>query len=311
MRSRSWVLLVVLAALWGGSFLLISLSLRGMSAPVVSFGRLAVGAVVLAACALGRDRRAFAVLRGAWPRVALFALCQMAAPYLLTAYAETRVPSGLSAALMASQPMWLILLSLPRVRAAQLAGVAVGFAGVLCLVGPFSGGRPDPTGVLLVVAAAASYAVGALVLARLLPGVPALPVTAAGEAVAALATLPLALTAAPSAVPPLSSVVALVALGALATAGGFALYVRLVYRAGAGPASLVSYIAPVFAFGYGAVLLGERIRPAMIVGLVLILGGSALTVKRRQSKPQTSNAQRASDVLNVRGSAQAPCAIRR
>lgn len=306
MTRRSWLSLLVLSAVWGASYLFIGWSLAGLTAPVVVFGRLVVGAVVLALVA---GPRSFAALSGRWGRLAVFAVVEMVCPYLLIAYGEGRVPSGLASMLVSTQMVWVVVLA-PLVgprrglpRAGALVGVAVGLVGVVVLADPFGAGRPDPVGVLLVTAAAVSYAVGALLLGRLLPGVPALPVTAAGQGVAALVVVPFAAADLPRAVPPAGSLAALAVLGIACTAGGFALFNAIVARSGAGRASLVSYLAPAFSVTYG-VLAGERLTLAAGVGLVLILAGSALTTAKRRCRVaevndafRARNAQMASSTL--------------
>lgn len=291
MTRRSWFLLLVLSATWGASFLFIDWSLDGLGAPVVVFGRLLVGAATLAVVARPGTFRA---LRGRWLRLAVFAVFEMVLPYLLIAYGEGRVPSGLASMLVSTQMTWVVLLTPllapgSRVRPVALAGVAVGLLGVVALADPFGAGRPDPVGVVLVTAAAVSYAAGALLLGRLLPGVPAVPLTAAGQAVAALLVLPFALANVPRAVPPTRTLVALAVLGIVCTAGGFALFNHLVTRSGPGAASLVSYLAPVFSVAYGVGLAGERLTPAAVLGLVLILAGSALTTVRRRPRGRAVN----------------------
>jgi len=284
------LLLLVLSATWGASYLFISLSLAGgMSAPVVVFGRLAIGAAVLCALAYGRSRRPFAVLRGDWPRVAVFALFEMVLPYLLIAYGEGRIPSGTASLLVSTQMMWVVLLTPlmvrgARIRAVQAAGVGVGLVGVAALVQPFGAGTPDPVGAVLVTLAAASYATGSLLLGLLLPGREPLPVTAAAQAVAAVLVAPVAAVSLPRALPDAGSVGALAVLGVVCTAGGFLLFNTLITRSGTGTASLVAYLAPVFSLAYGALVLDEPFTVPAALGLLLIVAGSALTVPRRRRR---------------------------
>jgi drug/metabolite transporter (DMT)-like permease len=291
---RLWCLLLPLSATWGGSFVFLSIALRAMSATTVVFGRLAIGGAVLATVTVCGNRRAFAVLRGRWARLTLCALFEMVLPYLLIAWGERRIPSGLASLLVSTQPMWLMLLGpliMPgsRICRERLTGVAVGLAGVVALANPFGiGGRVDLLGVSLVVAAAAAYAAGALLVSRLLPDVPALPLTAAGQSVAALLVAPFAALALPRTLPAVGPLVALTVLGTVCTAGGYLLFNRLVIVAGADRAGLVAYLAPLFAVGYGAVLLREQLRPAMLLGLVLVLAGSLLVTRPR---PNTSMAR--------------------
>jgi drug/metabolite transporter (DMT)-like permease len=289
---RSLFLLLVLSATWGASYLFIDLSLRGLSAPVVVFGRLAIGAAVLCVLARARNRRPFAALRGDWPRIALFALFEMVLPYLLIAFGQSRIATGTASLLVSTQMLWLVLLTPlmvrgARVRAVQLAGVGVGLVGVAALVQPFgAGGAPDAVGAVLVTLAAASYAIGSLLLGLLLPGRPTLPVTAAGQAVAAVLVAPVAAVGLPRALPAAGTFGALAVLGVACTAGGFLLFNVLITRSGAGTASLVAYLAPVFSLAYGALALHEPFTVSAAAGLVLIVAGTALTVSRRRRAVQ-------------------------
>jgi drug/metabolite transporter (DMT)-like permease len=170
---------------------------------------------------------------------------------------------------------------------------------VAALVQPFgSAGTPDPVGTVLVTLAAASYAIGSLLLGLLLPGRPTLPVTAAGQAVAAVLVAPVAAVSLPRAMPSAGTFGALAMLGVACTAGGFLLFNVLITQSGAGTASLVAYLAPAFSLAYGALALHEPFTLSAAAGLVLIVTGTALTVSRRRrvAQPNTASAPAAARV---------------
>jgi drug/metabolite transporter (DMT)-like permease len=125
------------------------------------------------------------------------------------------------------------------------------------------------------VGAAACYALSSF-LVKTYKGLSSASVSFVSIAVAAVLTLPAAIATAPSAMPGLRAILAVTALGVIGTALAFVIFYKLIAETGAGRASLVSYLAPGIALGYGAVLLDEPVTAASIGGLALILGGVGL-----------------------------------
>jgi drug/metabolite transporter (DMT)-like permease len=147
----------------------------------------------------------------------------------------------------------------------------------------------------MILVASAGYALGALYLKRRMQGVQPAAVAAATMGVSALLTLPVALADLPSAAGA-DSVSALLALGALGTGIAFLVFYTLIKEVGPARASIVAYLAPGFAVGYGVALLDESITAGTIAGLVLILAGSWLGAEGRlpgrlsRSAPSRSSA---------------------
>jgi drug/metabolite transporter (DMT)-like permease len=138
-------------------------------------------------------------------------------------------------------------------------------------------------GSLAMLGAAACYALSSFVVKRY-GALTSVATSFISIAVGAVLCLPGAIATAPSAVPGLRAVLAVVALGVVGTALAFVIFYKLIAETGAGRASLVSYLAPGIALLYGAVLLDEPITLAGIGGLVLILGGVALASRRPRSR---------------------------
>jgi drug/metabolite transporter (DMT)-like permease len=162
------------------------------------------------------------------------------------------------------------------------AGVVMGIVGVVLLFGvDLSGDAAAIVGGLMVLLAAAGYAVGSLYLKHRLQGVPAVGIAASTMVAGTLVLLPTVLFALPAHAPSLKTAGALLALGAGGTGIAFAIYFTLIAEIGPGRASLVAYIAPGFAVVYGVTLLSEPLTVGGVLGLVLILAGSWIAAEGR------------------------------
>jgi drug/metabolite transporter (DMT)-like permease len=286
-------LLGLLAAIWGGSYLLIKYCLEGFSAPVIVCGRSLLGAGVLLLAIRLQGGATWDALRDArrrpWTAVGLGAVA-IAAPFLLITVGEQEVPSGLTAVLIASVPLFVALFAPFLDRSEQInrrqgVGLAVGILGVGLLVGVESVSTlAQFLGAMAMVAAAACYALSSFVVKSAYSGIPAIVTSFFSVGAGALITLPPALADLPSEAPGLRAVLALVGLGALGTAAAFVIFYKLIGELGAGRAALVSYLAPPVALAYGAALLDEPITPGAIAGMLLILAGVALASRGRAKR---------------------------
>jgi drug/metabolite transporter (DMT)-like permease len=279
-------LLAALAAIWGGAYLLIKYGLEDLEAGVIVWGRCAVATIVLAAVLRGRARPALAEFRRRPARAFLLGLLTIALPFALITFGELEVPSGLTAVLIAPMSIFVAMLAplldhSERADARAGFGMALGLAGVALLVGVESvQSLGEFLGALAILGSALSYALGSFVVKRyghLSPTASSL----VSVATATVLATPLALWQLPDAMPGARALLSVVALGVLMTAVAFVIYYRLIAEVGAGRASLVSYLAPAVALGYGAALLDEPITPAAIGGLAMILAGVALASRRR------------------------------
>lgn len=279
MSRRALAALLLLSATWGGSYLLIAVALRSTTPAAVTFGRFLPAAVLVGVLAW----RAGALhgLRGRWRAVVLLAAVQQAVPMLLIAEGEQRISSGLAGTLVAVTPLWAALLAPalggPRLRPVQWTGLLVGLAGVALLLGAAPGGL---LGSALVLLAALGYAVGAAWTGRRFPDVPRLGLLAAVLASSTLLLVPPLLLDPPTRVPAVEGLLAVLVLGIAGTGLAFVLMYWLIGEVGPERTVLVTYLAPVFAVGYGAALLGERVTPAGVVGLVLVVAGAWLAARR-------------------------------
>ncbi len=282
---RSLVLMGVLAATWGASYLFIKVGLRDFSAPFVVCARTALAAVVLLPVA--RRSGGLGALRGRGRSVVLLAVVQVVLPFLLITVGERWIPSSLAGILVASAPIWVAVLAFTpyapaeRLGAAALAGLGVGMVGVALLFGvELRGDAEGLLGGLFVVLAGLGYGAGGIEFKRRMGGVEPAAAAAATMGASAVLMLPAALLTLPGSAGA-DSVAAVLALGVLGTGLAFLAYYELLGTVGPSRASLVAYLSPGFAVGYGVAVLGESVSAGTIVGLVLILGGSYLAAGGR------------------------------
>jgi drug/metabolite transporter (DMT)-like permease len=281
MSRRSWLLLGLLSALWGASYLFIKVALEDdMSPTVIVFVRSLLAALVL--LPLAARGGALGGLRANATAIGVLAVVQMGGPLLLIAAGEREISSSLTGILVATAPIFTFLLAFAlegeeRASGLSLAGVVIGIAGVTTLLGVDAGGGAAAlAGGLMVVAASFGYGVGAWYVKRRVSGVRPVAMVGATAATVAVAMAPFAALGAPSHAPSLEATASLLALGVLCTGLAFVIFYSLVESDGPARASLVGYIAPGFSIVYGVTLLDERFTAATAAGLIMILGGTWL-----------------------------------
>src|SRR6266576_1241827 len=247
-------LLLLLAAIWGASFMFIKIAVDELAPTTTMALRLVFSAFPLLAIVFVKRgiRPATIEMRSIVVPAMVLGVFSTALPFMLIAWGETRIDSGVAAIGNASMPIFVALLALrfrrtERATGARLFGVVLGLIGVAVLAGVDpKGGWAGFVGTLAVVAASISYAIATLYTQTLLD-------TVHNDVLAAV-----------------------LALGLLGTVAGQLIYFRMIYQYGSARASLVVYLLPVTALIYGAVLLGETVTTSALAGLVLILTGTAL-----------------------------------
>jgi drug/metabolite transporter (DMT)-like permease len=284
--ARAWIAFAAVSTLWGIPYLFIKVAVDdGVSPLVLAWVRVVLGAAVLLALAWRAGK--LAALRGRWTWIAVFGVIEVAIPFPLIAAGERHVASSLAAIVIAAAPLFVALLALrydaeERATGTRLAGLLLGLAGVVALVGiDVAGSGDELLGALAILLAAFCYAVGPMVLKRHLADLDPRASMGAALAVAAVVLTPPAVFDAPSEVPPGEALIALVMLGLFCTAAAFVFYGALVAEAGPGRALVITYIAPVVALALGVAVLGEEPGTGAVVGLLLILAGSWLSTDGR------------------------------
>jgi drug/metabolite transporter (DMT)-like permease len=223
-----------------------------------------------------------AALRRHWRPIALVGITNSALPFLCFGYAALSITAGLSAIFNAAAPLfgaviaWLWLRD--RLTPARVAGLAIGFAGVLWLAWDKASFKPGGTGwaTLACVAATLSYGFSASFTKKHLGGVPPLAVAAGSQLAAALALLLPALLWWPAAMPSAGAWAAVALLALLCTGVAYVMYFRLIARIGPANAISVTFLVPGFAVLWGWIFLGERVSLSMLGGGAVILLGIAL-----------------------------------
>jgi len=285
MSRRYPAMLAAVALLWGASFMFIKIAVRELAPATLVAGRIGIGALTLALVVpfLAGGRATVTAIRANLGWLVVVGLVNMALPFWLLSWGETRIDSGLASIIQGSVPIFNAVIAFGffrdvRVTGLRLLGVGIGFVGVALLVGAQPQGKV--VGALAVVGMALCYAVGQLVAARHLGSVQPPVVALATTAVAALAVLPFGIAQAPDHLPHWKTIGSVLALGIPLTALAFLLFYAIIAGAGAAYASLVTYLVPPIALLYGAIFLGERFGVAAIGGLALIFGGVAFGTGR-------------------------------
>ena len=294
MPRRAWILLLVLASVWGASYLFIKIGLEDLSPALVVFLRTALAGIILLPIALSRG--ALAGVRGLAGPLVLLAAVQVAGPFLLISVGEQEISSSLTGILVASAPIFTALLAPfvdheERSGGWRAVGVATGILGVALLLGVDVGGDGGAlVGALFVLLAGVGYAIGGFYLKRRFSDAQPLGVVTGTMLVSAALALPWAAVTVPDATVAAGSLAAVTVLGVLGTGLAFVIFYTLIAEVGPARASLVAYIAPLFAVVYGVLLLDESFGIGTLAGLALIVAGSWLAaggLAKRERVPAT------------------------
>ncbi len=289
-----WTALGIVYLVWGSTYLAIAIAVETLP-PLLSAGIrfLLAGLLVCAWFAVRGQGAALRVTRAQLAGAALVGTLLLASGNGLVVLAERTVPSGLTALVIASFPLLLQVLrriSGERIPTATLFGVAVGFGGVLFLVVPRGlSGQTDALGLLTLVGATISWAIGTFISPRLrLPRDPlastGLQMLAGGAVLTlvALATGEAArLDIAAYSVRSIAALAYLVVFGSLVA---FTAYTWLLQHAPVSQISTYAYVNPVVAVVLGAIVLAEPITPAVIIGAAVIVAAVAFIVNREGAR---------------------------
>jgi len=271
--------LFLLAAIWGGSFMLMRVGVP-VFGPVALIGlRVAIGALFLwLAGMLLKKRLAFA---GNARHFFVIGLLNSALPFLLFAYAARTLSASLLSILNATAPLFGALVATlflgARLTRSMGAGLVCGFAGVVLLVGAGFSLAGDWTALAAALVAPLSYSL-ASTYAKAFPNAATPYGNAHGSMwMATLIVLPLLLVFPPQQTPAAQDWSAVASLGVVCTGAAYLLYFRLIEDVGPTRALSVAFLIPVFGVLWGALFLGEAIGWNAAAGGALILAGIALT----------------------------------
>lgn len=284
--SRAGLDFIVLAALWGASFLFMRLGAGEFGAVALAGVRVAGAALFLAP--LLSMQGLWPELRRHWRMVAWVGLGNSALPFLAYSYAALSVTAGVAAIFNAASPLWATLIAwawlAKRPTRSQAAGLLIGFAGVAWLAWDKASFKPDASGVttglavLACIAATVLYGGSANLAREKLQGVPPL-VVAAGTQISAAAMLALPTWWMwPAQTPSATAWWSALLLAVVCTGLAYILYFRLIAALGATRAITVTFLIPAFAVLWGWSFLGEAVTPGMLLGCAVIFVGTALAL---------------------------------
>ncbi len=294
----AWLILFLLGAIWGASYLFIKVGVETI--PPITFveGRTLLATLALLVVLQIRKESMPRTLRGWAPLVAV-GVFNSVIPYTLISWGEESISSGLAAILTSMVPLFAVVFAHfvthdERLSVTKVMGVSVGFIGVIVLSLPqLRGGiQAQLVGELAVVAASASYASATLIARKFLRGVSYVVASAGQLGVSAVVLLPLSLLFdnPMSLRPSFASLGSLITLSLLGTAFALFLYYWLIANTGATRTTLVTYIMPLMGVMWGALILHEPIEWEAIIGLALIIGGVGLVTRQRQPAPKIASA---------------------
>lgn len=300
MRRADFALLALTAVCWGSSFMFIKVAIDQLDPLVVMVLRCALGAIPLWITAAWLRRRAGERLSTGLltavrerPTTLLLLGLLTGLPLWLVALGEEHIDSGLAGVVNASVPLWAALLAirfdpLHRTGPRRMVGVLVGFSGIvlLALARGSIGGGSEAIGIASVAAAGLMYATSAVLVRERLTHLPSVESAAWSVSLgAALFAIPAAMRLPPE-LPSGTVIASIVALGILGTFLGFLGYYELLARVGAARATMVTYLLPPLALGYGWLLLDERIGIESLGAMIVILAGVWLGARaERQDAP--------------------------
>ena len=287
MKPQHALELVLLAALWGGSFLFMRIAVPEWGPIWLSELRVLLGGLLLLPLVwrrgLGTELR-----RHARPLMVVGFL-NSALPFTLLSFTSLFLPAGTTAILNSTVPFFGIIVAFLWLKepltVERVGGVILGFMGVVTLVGLREAALTPE--LLLAVAtgvmAAISYAIAAPYVRLKLQGVPTLVVATGTLLSAAACLVPLLPFTRPQQMPHNAALLAVLALALLSTSLAYLLYFHLIEQVGSTQALMVAYLIPLFAIVWGAMLLEEPITRSMLLGCGLILMGTAIVTRQRSA----------------------------
>ena len=286
MSRRGLLLFLGLGLVWGIPYALIKVAITELSPEMLVLARTAIAALVLLPLAVAR-RQLRPALAHKLP-LAIYTLVEIVLPWYFINSAEQRLPSSTAGLLLATIPLVGVGIAFLFGRAEKLslgnwAGLAAGLAGVALLVG-FDVAGSSLIGVAELAVAVVGYALGPAILARSLPGVPALGIASLSLAGTAVVYVPVVALSGrvPTQWPSARIVVAVLILALVCSALAFLLMPALITEVGPVRMTAVTYLNPAVAIAVGALLLRERITIVTVAGFALVLAGSYLVNRRRR-----------------------------
>jgi drug/metabolite transporter (DMT)-like permease len=291
MKPSHVVQLLVLAALWGASFLFIRVGVAEFGVAPLMALRVSIGAVVLAIMLAlrGTPRASMALLRARALPLFVVGVLNSAAPFCLFAFAELTLTAGLTSVINATTPLWGALVAFiwlkDRLTPLRTLGMLIGFSGVVSLVwgqiaAPHGALAPSALATALAALAATCaallYGIAANFTKRYLTGVDSLTIATGSMIGGSVALIPFAIATWPTAAVSTHAWGAVLSLGVACTGIAYLIFFHLITVAGPARAITVTFVIPVFGILWGALFLNEPVTAGMLEGCAIVLVGTAL-----------------------------------
>ncbi len=283
MSLRDILLLWMLAAVWGSSFLFMRVAAPEFGPIALIQVRVTVAALCLLPWVLGRHEAPLSLAQHR--HLAFVGITNSALPFCLITYATLHLTAGFTSILNATTPLWSAVVGWlwlgDRLDRWQSLGLLIAFGGAIFLAESKTGLSWD--GPLLAVAATllatSSYGVSANYSKKYLAGISPLRIVATTLGYAALALLPFTLLTLPEQMPGTQAWVAALCMAVFCTAIAYLFFYGLITRVGPTRTVMVTFLVPLFGMGWGALFLDESVTLAMLAGCAVILAGTALTLR--------------------------------
>jgi drug/metabolite transporter (DMT)-like permease len=290
MSRRAYFHFAVSGLFWGIPYLLMKVAVRDLEPAVIVCGRVLIGAAILIPIAI-HQKVLMDAIRG-WRYVLPYAIFEMMIPWILITNAEKKISSGLAGLLVATVPIWsTIFASLAGDKTVwhskRLVGIAVGFAGLVGLVGYESiFGETDIISILMMLVAAISYSFAVNMISIKLPDVSGIAINGMAMFITAIAYAPLMVLQWPAAnTVSAESALSLLALGIFCTALAFISFFIVMKEIGPARASIGTYVNTAVAVVLGVIILSEPLTLGIIIGLPLVMIGSFLASRKPAITP--------------------------
>src|SRR5215204_4810016 len=291
MRPRDFAGLIMLSALWGGSFLFIRVAVPALGPFLLVELRvgLAAAALLLYALAAGRLPK----IRSRWRSFLVLGFVNAAVPFCMISTAEIHLTASLAAILNSTTVMFTAIVAAVwmgnALTARKVVGIVLGIVGVTVLVGwdPIVMNWFVVLSVGAMLAASLAYALGSVYAKRTFAGSPPLAIAIGQLTAAATLMLPLAAVSVPDERPSTIVVLSVLGLALTSTAVAYMLYFRLIENVGPTSTATVTLLVPLFGLLFGVVLLDEPVGPGTLAGLVLILSSVTLITGLGRARQKT------------------------
>jgi len=301
--KRGWLLFISLGIIWGTPYLFIRIAVEDFSPAIVVFGRVMIAALLLLPIAIHRGHASS--LKTHWKGILAFAIIEMCLPFGALAVAEKQISSSLTGLLIAAVPIVNAIISRQigldsNWDARRIIGLLIGITGVGLLVG-FDISAANYWAIAICFIAVLGYALGPIIITKLLSDVESIGVISWSLLVAGLIYLPLVIRdivnnswRAPGVSEiSTSAIVSIIALGVLCSAIAFVVLFELIDEVGPTRTTVITYINPAVAIILGVVLLSEPLTLGIMIGFPVVLIGSVMaTRKNAQPKEVIASAER-------------------